>query len=500
MGGIIPTGERAMKSGGTANYIRYGQLNFDSGFLFGIDDQGETIRFTKVERILLAQFVEHPKVLLSRDRLLDALSGPGSGASDRNIDFIVNRLRRKLKDSARDPRYIATQYGEGYVWVAEHAPVRSDVAKAFVVLGPVRGLTNTNGLQGRARAHIELLHAALNHHTTMRGRVVIHETCPPPSKFRGDKPQFALEIDFLAHEDELHCATTLKAFATGHVLRVSRHAVDLDPDADGSTLKARASDIVGAIWDALAYPPQGLEVPAELPLMVRMHEAGNLLGGSLAGWQEAVRDLREARWAKAEERLRAKLSEDPNDARSQLMLATCLYSKYVNGTNAMILPENDFRARDEDEMERLVTAALPRIQDNPVFMTAAGKLLYVLNRGHRRLAVSIVEKAFKATTAFATSFAALGQIRMFQGNFDTALQLFDQGLELCEDRSEFQIYLLVLKCVALLAADDRAGLDSALRLTYEKKPETRAFLPVFFYLGCTWRSRSECACHGAVHQ
>tara|TARA_B100001540_G_scaffold149155_1_gene132264 strand:+ start:542 stop:1144 length:603 start_codon:yes stop_codon:yes gene_type:complete len=68
--------------------------------------------------------------LQSRDRLLDLLHDMASDSIDRNIDFHISRLRRKLGDSARNPRYIATQYGEGYVWVAEPGPGAVDGAAA----------------------------------------------------------------------------------------------------------------------------------------------------------------------------------------------------------------------------------------------------------------------------------------------------------------------------------------------------------------------------------
>ena len=53
---------------------------------------------------------------------------------ERNIDFLVNRLRKRLGDNARKPRFIATQYGEGYVWLA--APVRQEPLSAFLLIGP----------------------------------------------------------------------------------------------------------------------------------------------------------------------------------------------------------------------------------------------------------------------------------------------------------------------------------------------------------------------------
>jgi tetratricopeptide (TPR) repeat protein len=149
-------------------------------------------------------------------------------------------------------------------------------------------------------------------------------------------------------------------------------------------------------------------------------------------------------------------------------------------SGTVLLPRNDFRAQDEDDMERLVLESLPHLQDNPVFMMAAAKLLYFIDRGHRPLAIKIAEEAFQSTTAFAASFATLAQILMFEGDFETALSLYDQGLELCQDGTEFQAYLLVLKCEALLASDRRRELVDALEVLYAKKAGTREALSIFF--------------------
>lgn len=452
--------------------VRYGNTSFKSDFLFGIDERGKTIRFSKAERILLLQFTRNPKTVVSRDRLLDAISGQGSDASDRNIDFVINRLRRKLKDSARNPLYIATQYGEGYVWVAEPVPVRADAAGAFAVIGPVRGLAHAGVFAKAARTYTAALRDALDRKTANDRKVVVDGSCPPPAEFAGDSPQFAVELNFLAHNGRLDCAITLKVFVTGQILWVARELVSYDAGAgstiDREAVNATAEALTDAIWKTLAYPPQAVPAPDDVPPSIRMHEAALLLA-----------DV-ETHWRESERRLRAALADNPDDPQSQLMLATCLHARYLDGSRATILPENDFRAQDEDEMERLLMASLPGLQDNPLFVMAAGKLLYFLDRGHRPLAVDIVEKAFATGTAFASSFAILGQIRMFQGDFESALHLVDQGLELCADRSEFQIYLLVLKCQLLLAAGDRKALDDTLRLTYEKKPGARRALAILF--------------------
>jgi len=103
-------------------------------------DTGEAVRFTRTERALLNAFIENSGRVLQRDLLLDAVANLDAEAADRSIDFIIHRLRRKLKDEPRNPSYIATQYGEGYVWVAEPVIVTQRAASAFLVVGPVRGL------------------------------------------------------------------------------------------------------------------------------------------------------------------------------------------------------------------------------------------------------------------------------------------------------------------------------------------------------------------------
>lgn len=65
---------------------------------------------------------------------------------------MVNRLRRKLGDDARAPRYIATRYGEGYVWVGAAPVTADDVAGADIILGPVKGTQLLGAWSGRAEA------------------------------------------------------------------------------------------------------------------------------------------------------------------------------------------------------------------------------------------------------------------------------------------------------------------------------------------------------------
>ena len=111
----------------------YGGLRFDAQRLTARRREGGLIRFTRRERALLLRFHQAPQRLLSRAQLLEALEVAGE-TSERNIDYLVNRLRAKLGDDAHHPRYIRTRYGEGYVWIA---PVEGEcVGDAFIAIGP----------------------------------------------------------------------------------------------------------------------------------------------------------------------------------------------------------------------------------------------------------------------------------------------------------------------------------------------------------------------------
>lgn len=443
-------------------------MTFESDFLFGTDERGSTVKFSRGERILLLKFTQNGRSVLARDDLLDAISGPGSDAADRNIDFVINRLRRKLGDSARNPLYIATQYGEGYVWVAERAAQYPNTSGAFLVIGPIRGMRHLGPLAELARSYADELRVSLDRQTAKNSEVVVDADCPPPELFVGNKPRFAVELSFINADGRLDCAITLKNFASGQIIRVSRNIVAAGSPAGSAkdpSVETTAGDITTAIWDSLTYRADAPATPADEPLAVRMHDAANMLADT-------------ASWVETQRRLRATLETNPDDHRAKLMLATSIHSKYLT-SGFMLFPEQDSRTQDEDEIERLVLSSLPHLQDNPVFMMAAGKLLYFIDRGHRPLAIKIVEEAFRSTAAFATSFAIHGHIRMLEGDIEAAVPLFDQGLELCQAGSEFEIYLTVLKCQALLASDQSKALAGVLDLLYAKKPATRGLAPFF---------------------
>ncbi|EIC21857.1 response regulator [Thiorhodovibrio frisius] len=87
-----------------------------------LERAGEPISLTPGEFDLLRVFCEHPNRLLDRDRLLDLLKGYERNPFDRSIDVQVARLRAKIEHEKKNPRYIRTVWGRGYIFTPQGQP------------------------------------------------------------------------------------------------------------------------------------------------------------------------------------------------------------------------------------------------------------------------------------------------------------------------------------------------------------------------------------------
>jgi DNA-binding response OmpR family regulator len=94
--------------------LRHGDLEIDLD-RHEVLRSGRLIELSALEFRLLAALVEADGRVLSRDRLLDVLSGPDSdGVLERSVDVYVGRLRAKLGDDPEQPRYVTTVRRAGY--------------------------------------------------------------------------------------------------------------------------------------------------------------------------------------------------------------------------------------------------------------------------------------------------------------------------------------------------------------------------------------------------
>ncbi len=79
----------------------------------------QEVELSRAEFDLLQVFVGHPNRVLSRDLIMDLLSGGDREPFDRSIDVRVTRLRHKIEDDPSNPKLIRTVWGIGYQFTPE---------------------------------------------------------------------------------------------------------------------------------------------------------------------------------------------------------------------------------------------------------------------------------------------------------------------------------------------------------------------------------------------
>lgn len=83
------------------------------------DPEGAAVDLSGAEHDLLLVFLEHPGRVLGRDQILEMSRGRLAAPSDRSVDTLVSRLRRKLEPPEGTAPVIKTVRGSGYMLAAK---------------------------------------------------------------------------------------------------------------------------------------------------------------------------------------------------------------------------------------------------------------------------------------------------------------------------------------------------------------------------------------------
>jgi len=102
-----------------ADRIRFGDWTLDTGQRELIGTDGMATALSSGEFRLLSALIDRPRIALNRNQLLDLTKGRDADMFDRSIDNHVSRLRKKLEPDPRNPRYIKTVWGGGYMFAVE---------------------------------------------------------------------------------------------------------------------------------------------------------------------------------------------------------------------------------------------------------------------------------------------------------------------------------------------------------------------------------------------
>ncbi|AKC70875.1 response regulator [Pandoraea oxalativorans] len=110
---MLPPGMQVTE---TAEILSFGEWQLDTTARHLLDTDGTQVALSGAEYRLLRVLLDHPQRVLTRDQLLNLTQGRQADAFDRSIDLLISRLRQRLRDGAREPRYIKTLRNEGYVF------------------------------------------------------------------------------------------------------------------------------------------------------------------------------------------------------------------------------------------------------------------------------------------------------------------------------------------------------------------------------------------------
>jgi len=93
--------------------VQFGKVRIDLNklFIFKKDNQ---FKINNTEKIILEKMINSPGKIFSRENIGLIINLE----KERSIDVIITRLRKKIEDDPKNPKYLQTIRGEGYVlWI-----------------------------------------------------------------------------------------------------------------------------------------------------------------------------------------------------------------------------------------------------------------------------------------------------------------------------------------------------------------------------------------------
>jgi len=91
-------------------------INYQTG---QVTVDNHDIQLSNAEFDILGVLSKQPQRIFSRDDLFEQLKGHDWDAFNRSIDVTISRLRQKLNDNPKRPRFIKTVFGRGYQFIAQ---------------------------------------------------------------------------------------------------------------------------------------------------------------------------------------------------------------------------------------------------------------------------------------------------------------------------------------------------------------------------------------------
>ena len=87
-----------------------------------ISMDGQILSLTNMEFELLELLLASPSKLFTRDDILKHLRGIEAKIFSRSIDILISRLRQKIEANPKEPKFIKTIWGKGYMFLPRNKP------------------------------------------------------------------------------------------------------------------------------------------------------------------------------------------------------------------------------------------------------------------------------------------------------------------------------------------------------------------------------------------
>lgn len=113
---VQATLRRAEQTGTSAGKLQFKDLEIGTGTR-AVAVDGNAVDLTSMEYELLLILARRQGRKLSRDEILSELRGIDAAILTRSVDIMISRLRQKLSDPGKPPRFIQTVWGRGYSFV-----------------------------------------------------------------------------------------------------------------------------------------------------------------------------------------------------------------------------------------------------------------------------------------------------------------------------------------------------------------------------------------------
>lgn len=109
---LLRRGENPVRESETTQYVTEGlRIDFETRAVWRA---GQSVELTATEFDLLLVLVRHPRQVMTYAQLVDEVWGTASGGTRHALSVHISRLRNKLEQDPRTPRYLQTRWGVGY--------------------------------------------------------------------------------------------------------------------------------------------------------------------------------------------------------------------------------------------------------------------------------------------------------------------------------------------------------------------------------------------------